>query len=687
MYTYTYGGKKGQKVNLKIAEDRVVVRTKNARTLQNAVHSPKGKKMLQNFEVERIFHGADVSILQTKKVRRRGVSAAPVDQTEMRDEARKIFKKEPELRFAGRVLVDETAQDPVLYTENIFIKFKNAVSAQKCEAFLEIWKLTLKRKVAFAKNAYFAAAADGTGLKIFELCEEILEQSEVELCHPELVRHCPRKTVHEKQWHLEPTIINDVEINAHANVSEAHKITRGKGITVAIVDDGVDIDHPEFNIPGKVTNGRDVSLRSNDPRPKFWDENHGTACAGVATAAGINATGVAPDANLMPIRLASVLGSMAEADAFMWAAENGADIISCSWGPNDGAWYRPNDPAHDQYHPIPDSTRLAIEFAATKGRNGKGCIICWAAGNGNEPVTNDGYASFDKVIAVGACNDTEKRSVYSDFGDSLWVVFPSGDFAYQAFNHPTPLTRGIYTTDRSAGMGYNSSDYTDDFTGTSSATPGVAGVAALMLSANPDMTAKEVKNVLAQTATKIDRGGGNYNSKGHSPYYGYGRIDALKAVEAALSMSQVVVEEPTVEPEVQQRPVIQRPPQSSADHAANISVMDNPPRPAQLQKEKVRITEALVDPPGRDAGNETVTFKNEGAKADMTGWSIVDGKGRIDPLVGTINPGEVVTFVMTKVKLANTKGEIYIKNKKGKVLAQAFYNKKAIDKETGAVTF
>ena len=671
MFTYTYGGKKGKKVSLKIAEDRVVVRTKNARTLQNAIHSTKGKKMLQNFEVERIFPEADVCILQTKKIRKRGVSAAPTNQAKIRDEARNVFKKEPELRFAGRVLVDETAQNPVLYTENIFIKFKNSISAQKCEAFFEIWNLELKSKAAYAKNAYFTCAPDGTGLKIFELCQEILDQNEVELCHPELVRHCPRKAVvHEKQWHLERTFVDNVEINAHASVSEAHKISKGKGVTIAIVDDGVDIDHPEFNIPGKVTNGRDVTLRSNDPRPKFWDENHGTACAGVAAAAGINATGVAPEANLMPIRLASVIGSMAEADAFHWAAEKGADVISCSWGPDDGAWYRPNDPGHTQYHPIPDSTRLAIEHAATKGRNGKGCIICWAAGNGNEPVTNDGYASFEKVIAVGACNDTGKRSVYSDFGDTLWVSFPSGDFAYQPFGHPQPLAKGIYTTDRASGMGYNSSDYTDDFTGTSSATPGVAGVAALMLSVNPNLTAEEVKQMLAASAEKIDTEGGKYNGRGHSPYYGYGRVNAKEAVLLAKASLQPAITEP-----------------SNSDTNSDSGISDDTPDIPQEFVENVKIYEALVNPPGRDRGQETVTFKNLGSKISLNGWSISDAAKRTEPLAGDLAKGKMATFVLSKVRLSNMKGKLFLKNKMGKIIDQVSYQRKDISKRTGKVKF
>nr|MDQ4041873.1 S8 family serine peptidase [Actinomycetota bacterium] len=182
-----------------------------------------------------------------------------------------------------------------------------------------------------------------------------------------------------------------------------------------------------------------------------------------------------------------------------------------------------------------DSSRLAIDFAVERGRLGRGCVIAWAAGNGNEDVGNDGYAGYDKVIAVAACNDTGTRSAYSDFGDAVWCAFPSNDF-------DGPLTPGIWTTDRSGVEGYNSGDeslgdaggdYTNSFGGTSSACPGVAGVVGLMLARNPELTPQEVKAILRETSDRIDEAGGDYDSQGHSRLYGFGRVNARRAVEAA----------------------------------------------------------------------------------------------------------------------------------------------------------
>jgi subtilisin family serine protease len=352
----------------------------------------------------------------------------------------------------------------------------------------------------------------------------MLGKEEVELSHPELIRKKSLKRIDPLQWHLMETTIKGIMVKAGVKADLAQKLSTGEEIVIALIDDGFDIDHPEFRAPGKVVHSRDISSNNNDPRPKSNYNNHGTACAGVATAAGVKASGVAPDAMLMPVRLNSNLGSIAEANAFKWAADHGADIISCSWGPEDGNWSDPGDPLHTTETGLPDSTRLAIDYAVANGRKGKGCVIVFAAGNGNEDVKYDAYAS----------NDTDRRSVYSDFGENVWCCFPSSDFGYSPFNHPEPRTNGIYTTDRTGSAGYNpDGDYMDDFGGTSSSCPGVAGTVALILSVNQDLDWQQVRQIIKETCEKIDQAGGKYNTSGHSIFYGYGKVNAEKAVKMA----------------------------------------------------------------------------------------------------------------------------------------------------------
>ena len=563
-----FGGKNGRVYDLETNEDLVAIRTRDEGSIEDAPLSGASRRLLDVLEPVVRYRDAGVEVFH---LRSGGQS--------VRDEVRAMFTSEPAIRFAGRVLADPvfkpevpitgdmpaapSVKEPVLYSENIFIKFTKAVTAAKAKAAISAAGLKMKRSVEYLDHAYFVEAPEGTGLAVFGMALDMLHKDGVELCHPELLRPRQLRGAFPPQWHLFTTKVGGVSVNAHASVEDAWKVSTGKGITIAIIDTGVDIDHEEFASAGKIVAPRNATagaIHPNDPRPQTNAEKHGTACAGVACGDGkAGASGVAPSAKLMPIRLQSALGSQSEADAFAWAADHGADVISCSWGPVDGDWFDPTDPGHRATAPLPDNTRLAIEFALTKGRGGKGCVICWAAGNGNESVDNDGYASHPGVIAVGACNDTNTRSVYSDTGKALWCAFPSNDFDLEAqvlpapppiggvwtVAHPKALTKGIWTTDWSGAKGYNKGgttaagdalgNYTNSFGGTSSAAPGVAGVAALVLAANPALTGSDVKDVLKATCDRIDPANGAYGADGHSALYGFGRVNAAAAVALAVS--------------------------------------------------------------------------------------------------------------------------------------------------------
>ncbi len=625
MYTYTYNGKK---YSLAVSDDQIVLRTRNARKLSQAVRSIPGKKVLEGFKTEAIFKESDVSVLKLKK--------SAKDNSEKRDEARAVLKSEPDLRFAGRVLVDSQGNEPVIYTENLVIKFKPENSKETCERIIDKFNLKIKKSLPYSINTYFVSAPEGTGLDVFQLSESILNLPEVEFCHPELIRRKSTKVVHPQQWHLQQTIIGGLSINAHSNVVNAHAITKGEGIIIAIIDDGVDINHPEFNIPGKVVSGRDATLGINDPLPKYGNENHGTACAGVACAEGVNASGVAPKAKLMPIRHAADLGSIEEADAIYWAVDQGADIISCSWGPVDGDPEDKTDPNHFLEVALPDITRAAIQYAVEHGRHGKGCPIFWAAGNGGEDVMLDGYASNPDVIAVGACNDNNKRSVYSDFGEALWCCFPSDDFQSIDPVNPAPKTSGIYTTDRVGSKGYSSTNYISTFGGTSSATPGVAGVAALMLAANPSLTHTQVKQIIKESCQQIDLPGGQYKPNGHSNLYGYGKIDAVLAVQKAKAL------------------------------LVSTALPD------------IKIVAALVNPQGlAEVGKETVTIKNTGPEMiNLESWELLDDKLRKQVLnIPNFGSGQLQVIRVTNLRLKNTGGAIAIRDATGREVHRVVYSK------------
>jgi subtilisin family serine protease len=542
MLKVNFGGKNEPTSDFQLSNELIAVRTRSGRSMRRSVGSVASPlaDALDDSTLIASYPEAGVEVFRV-----------PVGKGKRSLNDRKLMLRDSkDVRFAGGVLIDPGTKEPVLYTENLFIKFVNEADTDACREVLRAAQLAIKEELSYATNAFFVQAADGSGRKVFDMAQALLKRDDVEYCHPELIRARARKAIFTPQWHLKKTTVNGVVVDAHANVEDAHQLTRGEGITIAIIDDGVDIDHAEFGGAGKVVAPRDATLQTDNPRPKDAygvgpddGENHGTACAGVATGNGVvGASGVAPAAKLMPIRLSSGLGSQREAAAFVWAADHGADVISCSWGPEDGVWYKSADPKHQQKTPLPASTRLAIDYVTSNGRGGRGCVVFFAAGNGNEPVDNDGYASFEKVVAVAACNDTGKRSVYSDFGSAVWCAFPSSDFGYPPLGQPDPLTTGIWTTDRVGGNGYNTGSngdgdsagmFTNSFGGTSSACPGAAGVAALVLSVNSSLKWNEVKDLLRRACDRVDPQGGQYDPEGHSPKYGFGRLNARTAVELA----------------------------------------------------------------------------------------------------------------------------------------------------------
>ena len=531
-----YGGKTGKLIRYEVDPEMVVVRTRSKQSFRSGPVPRPEMALLQDMELVAEFPDAGVEVYRKRP-------GARVSVKTVREE----LKKAPDTRFSGRVLVETQSKEPVVYTENIFVKFRDEEDREDCVDVLKQAGLTVKRELTYATNAFFAEAPEGTGQEVFTIANTLLRREDVEYCHPEIVQPAMLRTIFAQQWHLKTTTINGQTVAASVNVEAGHAMTQGEGVTIAVIDDGFDLAHEEFSSSGKITAAQDFQSSDNDPSPGF-DDNHGTACAGVACADGrFGASGVAPKARLMPLRMPLSLNSQRLADAFVWAADHGADVISNSWGPPDGPWFRPDDPQHLRSFALPDNIRLAIDYAANNGRGGKGCVILFAAGNGNESVDLDGYASYEKVLAVAACNDRGKRSVYSDFGNAVFCCFPSNDFGFPPESRPEPLTPGIWTVDRTGRAGYNPDPdtgqtagdtdlkYTNGFGGTSSACPGAAGVAALVIARNPALRRQEVKEILRQACDRIDPQGGNYDAHGHSKKYGFGRLNAETAVRLALS--------------------------------------------------------------------------------------------------------------------------------------------------------
>ena len=457
----------------------------------------------------------------------------------------------------------------VYLSNEITIQFADDVDRANSDAIAAAVGLKVERPLEGIPNTFIFELTRDCRENPIKIANRLMRSPQVLAAEPNIIieTQCyyrPKDNLYYKQWYLSHNGGSQLAANSHINVEAAWDITRGlRSVVVAITDDSIDINHPDFQGLGKIVAPRDLKDRDFLPLPGAAEDNHGTACAGVAVAEenGQGVVGVAPGCTLMPIRTTGFLDDKSVEDVFEWALTKGASVISCSWG------------ASAVHFPLSLRQRAAITRAATQGRHGKGCVILFAAGNSNRP-TNDiinesgwpknvisgrtqwlsGFAIHPDVITVAACTSLGKKSAYSNWGKSISVCAPSNNappgiwLPETGYISTAPqITQslpglGIFTTDRVGAAGYDQGDFTGYFGGTSSACPVVAGVAALVLSANPDLTATEVKQILEKTADKIvDNDAdpqlgiklGTYDANGHSQWFGYGKVNAGDAVAYA----------------------------------------------------------------------------------------------------------------------------------------------------------
>src|SRR5262245_34942588 len=262
MYFVQYGGKGGTKYSLQESDSLIAVRTHSRDVALGAPQeaaplSPASLAILSEFDPVAHFHVAGVEVFKARKERR---------TKSLRDTARRTLKKDVAVRFAGRVLVEPKSQAPVLYTENCFIKFQDDVKPSEIKRLLKKYNFKGKRMLGYARNAWFISAPEGIGLELFDLVSKFFKEDAVELLHPELIRRVAHKEAFVNQWHLKKTRIGTTDVNAHANVEAAWSLADGTGVTIAVIDDGVDLDHEEFRGSSKILAPRDVTLGTNHPR-------------------------------------------------------------------------------------------------------------------------------------------------------------------------------------------------------------------------------------------------------------------------------------------------------------------------------------------------------------------------------------------------------------------------------------
>lgn len=314
------------------------------------------------------------------------------------------------------------------------------------------------------------------------------------------------------QWHL----FNPVEVGNDLNVTGVwlENIT-GKGVVTAIVDDGLDFKSSDLGDNYYPEGSYDYNDQSPDPLPRLSDDQHGTRCAGEVAAVrnDVCGVGMAYDSKVSGIRILSKPIDDADEAAAINHQFNLNHIYSCSWGPRDDG----------QTMDAPNVlVKRAMMNGIQNGREGRGSIFVFAAGNGGSRDDNcnfDGYTNSIYSVTVGAISRQGSHPSYSEACSAqLVVAYSSGG------------SDAIYTTD----IGQKC---TERHGGTSAAGPLAAGAIALVLGIRPDLTWRDVQYLLVETAVPIEAEGDEVQmtpiGKKFSHQFGYGVVDTYALVQKA----------------------------------------------------------------------------------------------------------------------------------------------------------
>ena len=569
--TYTYRG--GRRLELGKRPDQAVVRT-----------SP-----------ERI---ADPSVFRTERV-----SSGSVRITTHPSELEAVMERARDIAPTHHAYYDLETGEEFLITDRVLVTFKGTPSPAEVDAFAARYGLVQLER--YTDRDFLFQLTNHTGMNPVKLVVKLMEEEPmVELAEHDLNQRMskyaftpPSDPAYARQWHLH-TRFTDPEFDPRASsrCEEAWSLLGHFGspdVVVAVTDDGCRLDHPDFDLPDKfagwgyLRGTRLVTSEDFDADPEeMWSPgaNHGTSCAGVIAGA-VNAVltvGAAPDCRLLPIQWESngpyLLISDSKLLTVLDYLADRADIVSNSWG---------SVPRNLWASQV---TRRIEELARSGGRRGKGILFLWAAGNENCPIEHEAdvdvpythgweqrpdgswewvgvettrrfvnnLVGMEGVLHVAALASTARRSHYSNYGTGIALCAPTNNV--HTYYRLSVAGLGITTT---TGGG---AQVTETFGGTSSATPLTAGVAALVISANPALSASEIAALLKRTASKdLDFSGyprtppavydpnpdwdvspiapfddGAFRDIGAeegswSPWFGHGRVDAYAAVAAALA--------------------------------------------------------------------------------------------------------------------------------------------------------
>ena len=385
------------------------------------------------------------------------------------------------------------------------IQLKNEEDVNLLISYAEMYKLQIVRNMPLMPDWYILSVTPESEKSPLQCANELSESGMFSASVPDLcseVVACSNDPLFNAQWGLENQNTGYSNIDISASSAWVH--ATGKFVKIAIFDGGVDTTH--IDLVHNLSYLRYDAETGTSPSRYYQYKDHATHCAGIAAAEKdneIQIAGVAPDATIVPISINFSNTSnfhLKAADGIMWACQHGVDIISNSWH------RETKNPALD----------IAIDYAIKYGRQDKGCIMVFASGNYVNDWSLDTDVSYpancnDTILVVGAIDNHGARWVNSKYGPELDLVAPGVEIISTLPND-------------SSGMK----------TGTSMACPHVAGVAALILELNPELTVSEVNSIICSQAKKIPgvsfnvtKTDGTWNNE-----YGYGLVDAYSSVQA-----------------------------------------------------------------------------------------------------------------------------------------------------------
>jgi subtilisin family serine protease len=531
-----------KKVSLKAVDDMVVVKYKKS------VDSRKALDIISNnpgFNLEsthvKTYAPYNVSIVTT-----------PVDENTTAGKKFSVesLARDEQIQFVSSAFKDEATGSLVIITDQISVGFKTGTSKHAIDQLLSENDLSIVEQSKFSPFQYVLRVNNAHNIdKTLDVYRKLISRAEIEYADPVTLTEfrksalqIPNGKYFTEQWHLHNKGQDGGSPNEDVKALEAWEITKGDpNIVSSCVDDGltpdhVDIKHNAWRNPDPQAEdqfGYNFYDDIPNPEPIYFrppfdtlegNDIHGTPCAGVISAAGepiSGVCGIAPRCKVLGVKIfgADDLAPPPRvAEAIRYSGKY-ADIISCSWsgGP-------------------PNETIIqAIRDVAGSGRSGKGCPIFFATGN--DFADSIAFpANIPETIAVGASTNEGRRASYSNYGSEIDFVAPSSGGTKRIFTTDVPYKNRGFNIGR-PGQGDSDGFYTNSFGGTSSATPLAAGIGALVLSVNPDLTAEQVRQLLRKSCDKIDPVNAQYDANGFSNSHGFGRLNARRAVELAKDMT------------------------------------------------------------------------------------------------------------------------------------------------------